>query len=52
MRIEDELDLDPHEIQRLNERWEGLRDSLPSLRDAGEGEEPLPNPMDLEDMDE
>lgn len=48
MHIEDDLELDPDERRRLNERRQRLRASLPPLKKAAEGEEPLSNVMDLE----
>ena len=52
MQIEDDLRLDPVDRKRLNERWEQLRASLPPLKKAADGQEPLSNVMDLEDVDE
>lgn len=52
MHIDDEFSLDPDEKKRLTERWERLRASLPPLREAAQGEEPLFNVSDLEDVDE
>lgn len=51
MHIDDNLGLDSHESERQKERWERLRSSLPRLREAAVGEEPLSNVMDLEDDD-
>lgn len=54
MHIDIELTLNTDETKCLNERWERLRASLPPLKEAAEGEEPVSdvsNVMDLEDID-
>lgn len=51
MQIEDELGLDPLERDRLSQRQEQLRVNLRPLKEAAEGEEPLFNVLDLEDVE-
>jgi hypothetical protein len=48
MQYEYDFELTSAERERLDERRERLRDVLPRLREAAEGEEPLSNVMDRE----
>ena len=49
MQYEYDFELDPGDREGLDRRRERLRAAIPALKEAAEGEEPLPDVTSLED---